>query len=313
MSRVAPRPLGLPEHMLSGGKTPDGEPWVKWAKDGERSGWLTPGTREPEINKNSSFWQIVYGLGCDFGNGKIDAVHCVGPSLSVGGLGLTVSSGLAQVLLYECFVWQPDRFVKNMFPVMRVANVYVGDHHVHGPVFFSGADGKPVTKGLHEVTGIPEEPGGKAASDRSRLWVSKVSRLLRDKIFDEAQLNFCRSQLPMLLSDDARQRVCWPESEPKFFGEWPLEQRALWIIALLLPLLPGVDDADRETVFRTAMPGTEAQAKILSMLSCAFALAQKLGTESARALHAQLRLLVSRIDTVLGLTLTVMPLPEVTP
>lgn len=231
----------LPEHAWgSPDRTPEGEAWVRWIRVGDQSGWVARGTRPPKF-RSPGFWEQVFLLACPTGNERMDATHALGESpLSIGPLGFTVTSGYAQGLLHACFMHHPDVYMRAMLPLINVTAVHVFESELapggfafvqHGDELISAAD-------LCEAIRPAETSlGGRAfAKERSRLWVSKCSRLLRDARFDQRQVEHLSWMLPDLLTERSRRILLWPAHGVSDAFGWTAEQRALWATALVLAL-----------------------------------------------------------------------------
>jgi len=224
--------------------TKDGKPWVRWANAcGDYSGYYALGTRPPELVDEPSdvFWHFVVGLASEVGNGMADAVHCVGPGvLSIGGMGVTLSSGYAQVLLGYCLEELPLHWVHAMMPVLRTSGVCVG-------LSDAGLRGwSLVAPELREAIATAEQldravRGGSNGTQwhavqkyRAKTWVSCVSEMLSHPGMDAAQARFCRAYVPQLMPSEARERISWPTNGIQDGWMFTDEQRALWACAMVL-------------------------------------------------------------------------------
>lgn len=232
------------------GKTETGAPWLSWANVGSYAGWYAMGSRpfdsSPEYtpSKKIPFWQAVYWLACEVGNGNLDAVHCVGPAiLSLGGLGVTATSGFAQGLLGECLLTAPDQFLHHMARAMCESDAYVrrdSDAPV-GWSFASAPDGRRMA-GAGQIgsvvsLGTPISSfWTQSQRARARVWVECCSRLLRDQAFDKAQFRFLDRHVPSLLMDRTRLAIKWPAVGARDAWHWSAEQQAVWAATMVLAI-----------------------------------------------------------------------------
>jgi hypothetical protein len=247
--RIAPLRDGQAFHISKQalGRTLDGRIWTRWATLGDYGGWYAIGTRQlelpssPPATAEQHFWSSVYALAAEVGNGNVDAVHCLGPGvLSVGGLALTAASGYAQALLVRCLQEHPLVWLSAMGPAIADTGVWVGA----GPeALIDGCalllDGTPVVS-VEELDGALRLGAGTqqrwtlAGKRRSRHWVSCVAEMLSDECMDRAQVGFCRDYVPEMIPAPVRERIAWPESGCREGWWFTLEQRALWVVAMVL-------------------------------------------------------------------------------
>ena len=228
--------------------TTDGAPWLRWANVGEHSGWYSIGTRRldpvgsPTQEANDHFWSAVYTLASEVGNGCVDAVHCLGPGvLSVGGLGVTVSSGYGQALLTACLRQEPLWWLGSMAQVIHESKVALR-HDVRGvgsaALFRTGGGALFSQEELDLAVrgGSASEKWTGAQKRLSFTWVECVSSLLRHAEMDPAQVQFCAAHVPDLIPGLVRERIAWPSNGIEDSWMWTIEQRALWAAAMVLVL-----------------------------------------------------------------------------
>lgn len=286
-------------------RTDDGAPWIRWVRLGEHSGWMTPGTRTLQIGENAHFWVRVYALCAEVGNGKLDAVHAIGPGiLSVGGMGVTAASELAQALLHRCFLLHPERYMQVMFPALHVAGAFTASWA--GAPF--GASFEGVSAMGTEMGWTPCRKAKEAQirdvincgsdsikwtsiqKNRAALWVQCVSALLRDAWFDEAQVNFAGATLPQLLKPETRKLIRWPENGRVYDWDWSIEQRMLWAFAMVIAL--GDEDGELERLLGESVKRDPDDAET-SLRMCCFNGSAGNYSENfkARVLHTAKRVL----------------------
>lgn len=199
------------------GRTEDGDVWLRWANVGSYAGWYAIGTRRPKADKNSDFWTKVYALAAAAGNGTVDGAHAIGPAvLSLGGLGVTAASGVAQDLLRECLKDHPLRWMECMAPVLT-------EQKALGALGFTRDD---------PMLGI--EQAFRGTKERAFAWVSCCSHLLRDERFDDTQVRFLARVGPDVLGDALKKRLRFANVRDTSW--WSQEQQALWAVALVLAL-----------------------------------------------------------------------------
>lgn len=218
-----------------------GDPWLRWAKVGDYSGWYSIGERKPEFGERPSFWEAVLTLATEVGNGNLDAVHCIGPGiLSVGGLGVTASSGYAQALLADCLEAAPAHFLNNMGRVIYESGGWVHTDE-NGNAAFASEDGRLVIEhGDIEflVRRGGSQSGWQWTSFRKRiakLWVESISRMLRHPKMDEVQARFCQQHIPRLM-DPVRLLINWPREGIRDGWMFTREQQALWCVLMVAAL-----------------------------------------------------------------------------
>lgn len=227
----------------------DGTPWVRWCNLGEWSGWYAIGTRQPptDFGTEPAFWSVVLALGTEVGNGRLDAVHCIGPGiLSLGGIGTTLASGYGADVLGYCLVEQPALYLDTMAPVIIQSGAYPSplpdghwclhhyergalclDHELRGAVMRSGS-GQRWTGGQKEL---------------ARTWVTAVARLLSHWQMDAAQVRAC-SVLPDLLPPAVLAAIGWPSNGDRDLWMYTREQQALWA-ATMVVFLEDFESASR--------------------------------------------------------------------
>ncbi len=229
----------LPEDAPS--RTPQGRPWVRWCMRAEDSGWCAAGARRPSFGAKT-FWETTFAVACRAAGSNVDQVHAVGSGiLALGGLGVTLSSGYAQKLLYKCLEHNPARFLEVMAPVVHATGVFVKPC-AKSPSGIALMDerGHPLlteTELRSLVTG--GAAGVKWTSKQksvARLWVSVTSELLRDDSMDAAQCAFASEVLPELLCAPVRQGIRWSPSSGEDTWQHTKEQQMLWSFALIMSM-----------------------------------------------------------------------------
>jgi hypothetical protein len=233
--------VALPEGAPT--KTPDGKPWVRWAKYGSYSGWYAAGSRRPVMGTGRpTFWQAVFSVACACAGGNIDQAHSCGRGvLALGGLGVTLRSGYAQLLLHSCLIAAPTRYIEIMAPVLHATGAFTKatDRSPSG-IALVDADGHVLVtdEQLRHVVALGSDSSKwtKPQKDRARLWVSCCSELLRDERMDRAQLTFAEEVMPALLTDETKSALRWPSKGMRDTWQYTPEQQLLWGIALVLGL-----------------------------------------------------------------------------
>jgi hypothetical protein len=220
-------------------RTSSGDPWVKWEKHLGMQGWVALGTRRSA--RGTTFWQVTYSIAVAALGGLVDQVHCSPGILSMGGLGVTLRSGYAQLLLHKCLVADPVRFLDVMAPVIHLcgAHTKICERSPSG-VALADDKGRPVTseEGLRNLVLLGGGPfrWTNPQKQRARIWVSSVSRLLRDERMDRAQVDFAAMILPELLDEDTRELLRWPKHGAEDTWQYPREHQALWAFYLVLSM-----------------------------------------------------------------------------
>jgi len=259
--RVSVRPdfdaldVVLPEGAPT--RTEDGKAWVRWVRYGSYSGYYAVGSRKPRFAGRPTFWEAVYSVACECAGGTVDQAHCCGRGvLALGGLGVTLRSGYAQLLLHCCLLANPARFVEVMSPVIRACGAYtkVTDKSPSG-VALCGSMGKyALDEGqLRAIVtaGSDSEQWTTRQKDRARVWVSCCSQLLRDEAMDKAQLSFIEKVTPSLLTAATKTALRWPRAL-----DWTIyvpSQQMLWALALVLAL-EDENQTERLMLAATALP-----------------------------------------------------------
>lgn len=218
----------------------DGRPWVSWvtseakADGGTDAGWFASGTRAPASIQATGFWAAIVRTGAVCAGANLDQAHIVGRgNLALGALGVTMRGclgvpnemfGFAPMLLQQCLIRNPMRFVEVMAPVIHHSGMYPkatreGVSIVHYGLLFLDRDGKGWTK---------------AEKDAAHLWVECCSRLLRDQTMDAAQVEFARRALPLLLEPMTAAVIRWPSSGVDLWWSYTREQQLVWALAFLL-------------------------------------------------------------------------------
>jgi hypothetical protein len=222
--------------------TEDGRPWVRWARVGPWSGWYTLGTRQVRTGDEDSgigFWLAVCRLASEVGNGRADACHCLGPGvLSVGGLGLTVSSGFGSALLARCLCEAPLHWMTTMAPAIHASGTYVrvSDDGVDNVVLENVEHGKLRRQEEFEGAirgGSTGDRWSGAQKRQARVWVECVSRALAHPAMDHAQAQFCRDHLPRLMGPAAG-LIQWPSNGIQDGWMFTTEQRGMWALGMVL-------------------------------------------------------------------------------
>ena len=223
-------------------RTEDGRPWVRWAKYGSYSGWHAVGARKPKLVGRPTFWEAVYSVACACAGGNVDQAHCCGRGvLALGGLGVTLRSGYAQLLLHSCLVSHPARFIEVMAPVLHATGVFT-------KVSQKSPAGIALCDSLGHLLLTEEDMRGvitlwsdgatwtNAQKKRAKLWVSCCSELLRDEAMDKAQQAFAEEVMPSLLTATTKDAVKWPRRGPRDSWQYTHEQQMLWALVLVLAL-----------------------------------------------------------------------------
>jgi hypothetical protein len=244
--RVAVRPdfdtidVALPENAPT--RTEDGRPWVRWAKQGDYSGWYAVGSRKPQRVGTPSFWDAVFLVACECAGGTFDQVHCCGRGvLALGALGVTMRSGYAQLLLHCCLMANPARFVEIMSPVVLACGAYTKATENSPSGVALCALGKYamneaqmralVTAGSDSMAWTRQQQA------RAKVWVSCCSQLLRDESMDKAQLSFLQEVSAALLTDTTRETLKWPrDGRNDGWWQYTKSQQMLWALALVMSL-----------------------------------------------------------------------------
>jgi len=232
-------------------RTKDGRPWTRWAKYGSYAGWHAVGARKPKLSGQPKFWEAVFSVACAVAGGNLDQVHCCGRGvLALGGLGVTMRSGYAQLLLHCCLINNPVRYVEVMAPVLKEVGCYTkeNDKSPSGVVIYGYNDLPYVTEIELRRLILSGSDGVKWTNpqkSRAQLWVSCCSELLRDERMDAAQQSFAEEVMPALLTEDTKVAVKWPRQGPRDFWQYTKEQQLLWGLACVLAL---ADEEETETL-----------------------------------------------------------------
>jgi hypothetical protein len=233
--------VAMPEDAPS--RTPDGRPWVRWAKYGSYTGWYSAGSRAPSLGgSRPSFWQAVFSVACACAGGNIDQAHSCGRGiLALGGLGVTLRSGYAQLLLHSCLLSNPARFVEVMAPVLHATGAFTKASE-KSPSGVALVDSKGhlllTEEKMRQVVmlGSDSSRWTEPQKDRAKLWVSCCSALLRDERMDAAQLAFAEEVMPALLTESTKTALRWPKKGMGDRWQYTNEQQMLWGLALVLAL-----------------------------------------------------------------------------
>lgn len=243
-------------------RTKDGEPWTRWGHAGNYEGWYAIGSRPVEdvMEKGRpSFWEATFYAACQWTGGNLDQAHCCGPGiLSLGGLGVTLKSGFAQVLLHQCLLTDPERYLQTMAPVLYATGVYTKrTDKVDAGIALVDSKGKRIDTEKRIRDAVTLGSDGTKWNDRQKkraqVWVTCCSKLLRDARMDAAQAAFAEHVLPALLTAATREMLCWPRRNGmRDSWQYTQEQQALWATALIM----GLEDAEHtETVLRGCVVG----------------------------------------------------------
>jgi hypothetical protein len=245
-------------------RTDDGRPWVRWAKYGAFSGWHAVGARKPRLVGKPTFWEAVYSVACACAGGNVDQTHCCGRGvLALGGLGVTMRSGYAQLLLHSCLLSNPARYVEIMAPVIRETGAYTKK---------TGKSPSGVALGVLGRYAMAEDQmralvmmgsdgivWTNAQKKRAKLWVSCCSELLRDDSMDRAQHAFAEEVMPALLTVTTKEMISWPPNGLAGLlgvGQYTHEQQMLWALSLVMAL---EDENQTETLVSDARTAARAQ------------------------------------------------------
>jgi hypothetical protein len=228
-------------------RTKNGEPWTRWGHYGTYEGWYAIGSRRVEkIEARPKFWDATFYVACQATGGNLDQAHCCGPGiLSLGGLGVTLRSGFAQILLHECLLTDPERFMQIMAPVIHETGVYTKQtEKAETGIALADSKGNPVVaeKAMREIVMLGSDgiQWTQRQKKRARLWVTACSKLLRDARMDEAQAAFAEHVMPALLTERTKEIVRWPRNGMRDSWQYTHEQQALWALVMVM----GLEDAE---------------------------------------------------------------------
>lgn len=223
-------------------RTKDGSPWLRWGRYGDYRGWYSIGSRLPNLSGRPTFWQATFSVACEVSGGNLDQVHCCGRGvLSIGGMGVTLRSGYGQLLLHQCLLENPERFVEVMAPVMHHSGVFTKEcpESPSGVALFDHR-GNPLLDEdeLREAVllGSDSRKWSEPQKARAHVWVERVSQLLRDERMDRAQEAFAQEVMPALLTEPTKEQMRWPKKGMGDAWQYSHEQRLLWALALVLAL-----------------------------------------------------------------------------
>jgi hypothetical protein len=223
-------------------RTPDGRAWVRWAKYGSHSGWYAVGARKPKLSGQPKFWEAVFSVACACAGGNVDQAHCCGRGiLALGGLGVTMRSGYAQLLLHCCLLKNPVRYVEIMAPVIGTTLSYTkaSEQSPSGVAFHDSMGGPWWTEAdLRNLVTLGSDgtKWTKPQKERAKTWVSCCSRLLRDEAMDAAQQSFAEEVMPSLLTEETLTLIKWPRTALLSWSQYTEDQQMLWALALVLAL-----------------------------------------------------------------------------
>jgi hypothetical protein len=237
-------------------RTEDGRAWVRWAKTGAFSGWYAVGARKPKLVGRPTFWGAVHAVACACAGGNVDQAHCCGRGvLALGGLGVTMRSGYAQLLLHCCLLANPARYVEVMAPVIRETGIYTKKTEkspsgvalcTHGKYAMNESQMRSlVMMDSDSITWTTSQ------KKRAKVWVACCSELLRDEAMDVAQHAFAEQVMPAILTDTTKEAIKWPKG-PRDAWQYTHEQQMLWALSLVMAL---EDEHDTATLVCAARDG----------------------------------------------------------
>jgi hypothetical protein len=239
-------------------RTKDGEPWTRWGHYGSYEGWYAIGGRRVEIEGRPSFWDATFYVACLATGGNFDQAHCCGRGiLSLGGLGVTIHSGFAQILLHQCLLTDPERYLQTMAPVLYATGAYTKrTEKADTGIALVDSKGKLLLteKRLREVVmlGSDGTKWNDRQKKRARLWVTCCSKLLRDARMDEAQAAFAEHVMPAMLTERTKEIVRWPRNGTRDSWQYTHEQQALWASVMVMGL---ADPEETERMVETCVIG----------------------------------------------------------
>jgi len=250
--------VDLPEGAPT--RTEDGKAWVRWTKYGSYSGWYASGSRKPRIVGRPTFWEAVFSVACECAGGTVDQAHCCGRGvLALGGLGVTMRSGYAQLLLHCCLLANPARYVEVMAPAIQASGAYtkVTDKSLSGVALCSRGKYAMDEAQLRAIVmaGSDSIKWTTLQKTRAKVWVSCCSQLLRDEAMDKAQLNFIEEVTPNLITDATKTAIKWPRNGPRDWWQYTHSQQMLWALALVLAL---DDEEQTERLMTNAVAAQQA-------------------------------------------------------
>lgn len=243
-------------------RTKDGRPWTRWAKYGSYAGWHAVGARKPKLSGQPKFWEAVFSVACAVAGGNLDQVHCCGRGiLALGGLGVTMRSGYAQLLLHCCLINNPVRYVEVMAPVLKEVGCYTKENEKSpsGVAIYGHIGSVYLTEKELRLLVLFGSDGVKwthPQKSRAQLWVSCCSELLRDERMDAAQQSFAEEVMPALLTEETKVAVKWPRQGPRDFWQYTKEQQLLWGLACVLAL---ADEEETESLMVGARELSDAR------------------------------------------------------
>jgi hypothetical protein len=217
-------------------RTAEGRAWVRW-RIATRAGWYAAGARPYQPSANPTFWEKVAMVA--MGTRNVDTCHAIGDEvLALSGIGFTATSGFAQLLIRECLLLDPERWVDVMAPAVHTSGCVVKkcEASLSGIGFARVRDSASHTRlgiSLAVRAGGDGLSWSPAARDMSRTWVECCSELLRHKPMDAAVLRTLEA-LPPVLSEEARARLAMPATITGW--GWTIEQQALWALVLAFAL-----------------------------------------------------------------------------
>jgi len=228
------------------GRRPDGEPWVRWGRSGDYSGWYAIGTRVPEQRQGLPFWQSVVVAVAALSGRRLDAAHALGPAiLEMGALGVTLADGDAQLLLHRCLLAAPAWYTEVMAELFHLSGFYTkergrspdGGTFRVGPIAVLCDHTGHALLSEDELRRLVMLGSGslrwtKAEKDRSRVWVAAVSKLLRHEAMDAVQAGVASELLPRLVPPRVLTSISW-SGDPGAEWQYTPERQLLWAYAMV--------------------------------------------------------------------------------
>jgi len=239
-------------------RTKDGEPWTRWGHYGSYEGWYAAGSRSVGKQGRPAFWDATFYVACLATGGSLDQAHCCGSGiLSLGGLGVTLRSGFAQILLHQCLLTDPERYMQTMAPVLYETGTYTKrTEKADTGIALVDSQGRLVLteKRLRDVVmlGSDGTKWSERQKKRARIWVTCCSKLLRDARMDEAQGAFAEHVMPAMLTERTKEIVRWPRNGMRDSWQYTQEQQALWASVMIMGL---ADPEETERMVETCVVG----------------------------------------------------------
>ena len=260
--------------------TATGDPWTRWVKSDEYSGWLATG-RVKLSGREPKFWRLCLRLLCRMHGTRPDRVHSAGPGvLALGALGSTLATDAGVRVLGACLHAAPLLYMETMGPAMAL-----GFFYPHGTELQEGRHRGISLERLRELVllGSDGKRWTSLQKERARTWVTAISTLLAKDEMVTAQANALSTVLPGLMTEETRRLVKWPR-EVDGLWQYTREQQGLWLFAAALSTI----DADVTTRLlgeytREATYGT------LASVGAALTSLEGVVGEAARVLFDELR------------------------